>query len=454
MAVVRYEQAVYGSFPFWDKGYALLAHSPGCRSEWLAEFQQACRNYGEPPPGMTVSGAMFALRLPSGPWVVVGVSSERADDHGRPTPLVFHGLFVEHQILRASRLGPFAMLPALRSDWGPDVNALPAGDCPLTGAQITSGPDPLHRVPQIARALNRRRRIALEAAEPITETARAVWSHLDRHVRGRCSIATMAFSTANRFDLAAYPKLSGLDLGPSYLTAEALDETSLNRTDRHRVALHATLGGVFGLVLLLAILGLLLRRAFDRPRSVEALAVTPQPPGTIVARVATSSWTAPARPVSPDERALVIEGLRDLAERGGIAQDIVTSAEVPELLEAITTALRYPGPWLSEQQVQELRQLDHPEARRVLEWHEHLRAHFAGARSMPPEVASAVLSSQLNLLVSNWSLQLPSELSLPEVPFAIAEALAPPCSTRPSPLADRYPPLADYARFLARLPKR
>ena len=35
---VRFEQAVYGSFPFWDRGYALLAHSPGCRPEWLAEF--------------------------------------------------------------------------------------------------------------------------------------------------------------------------------------------------------------------------------------------------------------------------------------------------------------------------------------------------------------------------------------------------------------------------------
>ena len=30
---VRFEQAVYGSFAFWDRGYALLAHSPGCRPE-------------------------------------------------------------------------------------------------------------------------------------------------------------------------------------------------------------------------------------------------------------------------------------------------------------------------------------------------------------------------------------------------------------------------------------
>ena len=32
--VVRFEQAVYGSFPFRDQGYALLAQSPGCRDGW------------------------------------------------------------------------------------------------------------------------------------------------------------------------------------------------------------------------------------------------------------------------------------------------------------------------------------------------------------------------------------------------------------------------------------
>ncbi len=26
--VIRYEQAVYGSFAFWDRGYAILARSP------------------------------------------------------------------------------------------------------------------------------------------------------------------------------------------------------------------------------------------------------------------------------------------------------------------------------------------------------------------------------------------------------------------------------------------
>ena len=48
---VRFEQAVYGSFAFWDRGYALLAHSPGCRPEWLADFLAACQRFGEPPGG-------------------------------------------------------------------------------------------------------------------------------------------------------------------------------------------------------------------------------------------------------------------------------------------------------------------------------------------------------------------------------------------------------------------
>ena len=57
---VRFEQAVYGSFPFWDRGYALLAHSPGCRPEWLAEFLAACQRYGEPRGGAPEARGLFS----------------------------------------------------------------------------------------------------------------------------------------------------------------------------------------------------------------------------------------------------------------------------------------------------------------------------------------------------------------------------------------------------------
>ena len=48
---IPFEQAVYGSFPFWNRGYGVLTHSQGCRPEWLAELRNVCQRYGEPPTG-------------------------------------------------------------------------------------------------------------------------------------------------------------------------------------------------------------------------------------------------------------------------------------------------------------------------------------------------------------------------------------------------------------------
>lgn len=81
---VRYEQAVYGSFPFWDRGYAMLAQSPGCRPRWLAELRAACQRHGERPAGAAEAGGLFALRPAGGPWLIVGVSPQGRDDRGRP----------------------------------------------------------------------------------------------------------------------------------------------------------------------------------------------------------------------------------------------------------------------------------------------------------------------------------------------------------------------------------
>src|SRR5262249_4885253 len=118
-AQVRYEQAVYGSFPFWDKGYAVLAQSPGCRPEWLADLRAACQRYGAPPRGVAASGAWFCLRLPSGPWAIVGVGSPGSDDRGRPGALAFHALFLAPRDYRRAGHDPFALAAALRRDWGP-----------------------------------------------------------------------------------------------------------------------------------------------------------------------------------------------------------------------------------------------------------------------------------------------------------------------------------------------
>ena len=163
---VRFEQAVYGSFAFWDRGYALLAHSPGCRPEWLAEFLAACQRHGEPRGGSPEARSLFSLRLKSGPWIVVGVSPQGHDDRGRPGALAFHALFLSPRDYRKAGHVPFGLSGALRGDWTAETRTLPSGAWPV---EVPGTPDPPHdpRALRIAAILARGGRVALEEAGPI-----------------------------------------------------------------------------------------------------------------------------------------------------------------------------------------------------------------------------------------------------------------------------------------------
>src|SRR5262249_13403910 len=97
---IPFEQAVYGSFPFWKRGYGVLTHSAGCRPEWLAELRSVCQRYGEPPSGAAQSAGFFALPLECGPWLIAGIHSLGFDDLGRPGALGFHALFVNRWAYR------------------------------------------------------------------------------------------------------------------------------------------------------------------------------------------------------------------------------------------------------------------------------------------------------------------------------------------------------------------
>src|SRR4051812_11770256 len=113
------EQLVYGSFPFWDRGYDVLARSPGCRPEWVADVLAACQRFGEAPAGVTPAPALFALPLPSGPWAIVGVEPQGADDRGRPGALAFHALLVNPEDYQRSGSNPFVFASSLRRAWSP-----------------------------------------------------------------------------------------------------------------------------------------------------------------------------------------------------------------------------------------------------------------------------------------------------------------------------------------------
>lgn len=213
---IHYEQAVYGSFPFWDRGYAILARSPGCRDEWLADLKAACQRYGERPPHAAEAGGLIALRLPSGPWAIVRPSPQGSDDRGRPGALAFHALFLSGSDYRKAGAFPFAFAKLLRTDWTADTS-LDAGSLTLDAPGPADPTPDDDRVSRIAKALLRGRRVAIESDGPIDDLARAVWHALPARRRARLSLATWTYANGDRHDLAALPRLAGVALDPSYV---------------------------------------------------------------------------------------------------------------------------------------------------------------------------------------------------------------------------------------------
>jgi hypothetical protein len=221
-AKIRFEQAVYGSFPFWHRGYSLLCRSEGCRPEWLAEMRAVCQRYGEPPVGAIEADSVFALRLTCGPWMIVGVHPQGCDDQDRPGATAFHAVFVNPWAYRIAGADPFAFKGAIRREWLPadQDRPMPTGTCTLgatTAAGYSSAADVDPRLPTIVSALNERRRVVVQSGEPIDGLARSVWARLSHSVRRRTSVATWAFDNANNFELVALPKLAGVALNASDL---------------------------------------------------------------------------------------------------------------------------------------------------------------------------------------------------------------------------------------------
>jgi hypothetical protein len=213
---VRFEQGVYGSFPFWDRGYGVLSKSAGCRPEWIAALRTACQRFGEPPVGAIAAESLFALRLECGTWMIVGVCPQGNDDQGRPGALAFHALFVGPWAYHWAGANPFAFAGALRHDWSPNDRdrTLPPATWSDRQTETTSSsipdPDDDPRLASIVSALSKRRRVLVQSNEPVVGLARNVWRALPRSVRRRATVATWAFDNLNHFDLVALPKLAGV----------------------------------------------------------------------------------------------------------------------------------------------------------------------------------------------------------------------------------------------------
>lgn len=215
---LHFEQAVYGSFPFWNRGYGVLTHSAGCRPQWLAELRHVCQRYGEPPAHTAHSGGLFALPLESGPWLIAGVRPQGSDDLGRPGALAFHALFVGRWSYRWAGGNPFVFAHALRGDWRAEDQHRALSHGQLSWPFKEQRARALHddaQVTLISMALANGRRVVVQSNAPIDPLARDVWSRLPGRVRMRASVATWAFDTGNDFDLVALPKLTGIALETS-----------------------------------------------------------------------------------------------------------------------------------------------------------------------------------------------------------------------------------------------
>jgi hypothetical protein len=234
MRAIHYEQAVYGSFPFWNRGYSILSHSAGCRAEWLGALSLAGQRFGERPAGVAESPCLFALRLRRGPWMVVGVFPIGSDDQGRPGALAFHGLFVSPWNYLRAGTSPFPFACAFRRHWRePDLHRrLSAGR--LFRADLKLAPTRLedHRVALVVEALKQGRKVVLTSPQPIDDLASAVWTELPGWIRRKASVATWAFGTANGFDLVAVPRLTGIKTGPSELVFDTnVSDSTISQGD-------------------------------------------------------------------------------------------------------------------------------------------------------------------------------------------------------------------------------
>src|SRR5262245_29399162 len=201
---IRYEQAVYGSFPFWDRGYATWAHSPGCRPEWLDWLGATCPRIGPPPPGES-TGGLCALRPDRETWAIIGTYDQGTDDRGRPGAVAFHALFLSARDHRELDGDPFRLAHRLRRDWGPDDRDLDAVIMDLPSPDTASTGEADEKARQLTSRIARGERIGLPSKTPIDELAREVWRALPRSVRLRATLATWTNATDLGCNLAAGP---------------------------------------------------------------------------------------------------------------------------------------------------------------------------------------------------------------------------------------------------------
>ena len=393
---------------------------------------------------------MFSLRLASGPWLIARVEPQGSDDRGRPGALAFHGMFVSQREFRKLGFDPFRFDEAPKGDWDREISSLPSGSLRVESLLDPSGP-PNEETTRIARALTARRKVAIEAISPTTDLARAVWRLLSPRVRRRTSVTTLAFSNDNQFDFLVVPKLASAAVDDSYARPPAFGERA--RVDpfgeEPRYDLELPRKWWIWLVATFFALGLASiwvarsRNPVAKPRSKPAIAEAPP--------------EAPAgkdRPPSSDERTRILDGLIDFAERYHVLElNAAAPGDPAKLMLEIVDRLRYRGGILSARDLHHLRSEGTLESERVLAMHAHI-LHFLPDHPMPATFSRGTLRWQLVTLAWSFHVSHDSRRKVSEIPAELSEALAAPTSVKAGSAAFRFPEVAEYEKFLARLPRR
>jgi hypothetical protein len=200
------EQAIYGSFPFWDQGYALLARSPGCRSESATEFSRLCQSLGQPPSDASpeIDRLLFAARLTSGDWVIALGSSQGCDDRGRPGAWAFHGLFLSHADYKKTGAWPFAFENCFKTQF--HLNQI----LEKIQVEVENHADSANSLsknqmikPEWMKFIRRRNYLRIHQENTTIEEFRAIWQKIPGRERARNSMTTMLFRPSADFNIAA-----------------------------------------------------------------------------------------------------------------------------------------------------------------------------------------------------------------------------------------------------------
>ena len=203
LVTILFQQAIYGSFPFWDKGYAVLARSEGCHDDWVADFTRMCQSLGQPPSEAhpLVDHLILAKKLPSGPWVIAMGSAQGSDDRGRPGAWAFHGIFLSGREYRRAGASPFRFKENFIRDFHSGMQ-LKAGVIHLSKMD-----DQVIDVPMLnpfwGQLLAKGCKLRLLTDDPLElQSLESIWNQGSSKSRTKRSITTWAFRPEVDFDLA------------------------------------------------------------------------------------------------------------------------------------------------------------------------------------------------------------------------------------------------------------